>query len=197
MRARSGTTALVATFMIGAMAASTTAGAQGSAPADSAPHFALFGGTAATENLGPENGLEVGVSGDLRWRPIPVPLRLSASFSQRRDAGRYYAPTKGGLASIEAVMRPIPKWHGLQPYFLGGLGVGTRAGFGYWTGGYFTGVDFTQPTFVSRPRDTWAFASAGVGLDVGRAFVQLRVLNPVASQGPILVPLSVGFRFWD
>jgi hypothetical protein len=37
-----------------------------------------------------------------------------------------------------------------------------------------------------------------MGLDVWRAFIQFKVETPVAStQGPTLIPLSVGFRFWD
>jgi hypothetical protein len=36
-----------------------------------------------------------------------------------------------------------------------------------------------------------------MGLDIGRAFVQLEVKNPVASRGPMVAPLNVGFRFWD
>ena len=53
------------------------------------------------------------------------------------------------------------------------------------------------PVYVERPRETWAFASAGLGLDIGRAFIQLKLEHPVASQGPIVVPLNIGFRFWD
>ena len=47
------------------------------------------------------------------------------------------------------------------------------------------------------PRQTWALASAGVGLDVGRVFIQARLLNPIASYGPGVVPINVGIRFWD
>jgi hypothetical protein len=198
MRTRLGTTALVAMVFTGTALSASSLGAQTSGEkADSSHHFSLFGGKAAAEYRGPESGFELGVGTDLKWRPIPVPLRLSLSFSQNNAAG-YDAPKRGGLASLEAVLRPIPKKFGIQPYFLGGLGVGTRTGYGYWGGDYNpSGVVFGPLTWVDRPRQTWAFASAGMGLDVGRAFIQLRLLNPVASQGPILVPLNVGFRFWD
>jgi hypothetical protein len=170
-----------------------------SATSDSTPHFSLFGGTSGTESRGPENGLNVGASGDFRWKPIPVPLRLSLSFSQRYDSYPYGA-RKGGSASLELVMHPIPKKFGIQPYFLGGFGVGTRVGYDAWasvpTFPYGNEL-FTQPLHIVRPRQTWAFASAGIGLDVGRAFIQLRATNPIASDGPIVLPLTVGFRFWD
>ena len=199
MRTRLRTTTLAAGLVAAGAVMSTTLRAQApTATADSSHHFALFGGTAASDRSGPENGLELGVSADLRWRPLPVPLRLSLSFSQR-DEGPFNTSMKGGLASLETVFRPIPKRFGIQPYFLGGLGLGTRAGYSFWGGAgcSASSVSTEQCTYITTPRQTWAFASAGFGLDVGRAFVQLRMLNPVASQGPILVPLSVGFRFWD
>lgn len=46
-----------------------------------------------------------------------------------------------------------------------------------------------------RPRQTWAFASAGVGLDVGRAFIRTKLDQPIASDGLVLIPISVGFPF--
>jgi hypothetical protein len=200
MRTRLGTTALVALVFAGTTFPTSPLGAQASAEkTDSAHHFALFGGRAAAENRGPESGFELGVSADLRWRPVPVPLRLSLSFSQRTD-GTFAASRKGGMASLEAVLRPFPKKFGIQPYFLGGLGVGTRVGYSFWADGTYLGAPYVPQApliFVTRPRETWAFASAGAGLDIGRAFIQVRMLNPIASQGPIVVPLNVGFRFWD
>jgi hypothetical protein len=137
------------------------------------------------------------------FRSVPVPLRLSLAFSQR-NGGELNSLAKGGLASIEAVMRPIHKRFGIQPYLLAGVGMATHAPYGYITGPvyyYSADVPLTEipdsRQYVARPRETWAFASAGVGLDVGRAFIQVRMLNPVASYGPILVPVNVGFRFWD
>jgi hypothetical protein len=165
---------------------------------DSTHRFSLFGGTAATESAGPEGGYELGVSGDFRWRPVPVPLRLSLSFSQI-NGGFPYESKKGGKASLDVVMRPFPRTLGIRPYFLAGLGMATRQGFDAWYGGgYYLAPELMVPlSHVVRPRQTWAFASAGVGLDIGRAFIQVRLENPVASQGPIVVPLNIGFRFWD
>jgi hypothetical protein len=200
MRTRTGRTALVDGIIAGTIWLARPAGAQGStAKPDCAPHFALFGGTARAENLGPENGLELGASGDFRWKPVPVPLRLSLSFSQL-NGGYTSASEKRATASLELVMRPLPRKLGIRPYFLGGLGVGTRAGYSFWTNGYYygpNGLMLGRPEYIARPRETWAFATAGMGLDIGRAFIQLKVANPVASGGPILIPLEVGFRFWD
>ena len=47
------------------------------------------------------------------------------------------------------------------------------------------------------PRRTWAFASTGVGVEVGRAFIPVNLDQPIASQGPVLVPINVEFRFWE
>ena len=200
MRTRLGSTALAAGIIAASAGVAAPTLAQTSvARADSSHRFALFGGTAATERFGPESGLEMGVSADLRWHPVPVPLRLSLSFSQR-NGGYGHSTMRGGLASLEAVMRPIPKRFGIQPYFLAGLGVGTHAAHTRFTGAlYYPPLVTEAPAslFVRMPRETWAFASAGAGLDVGRAFIQVRLLNPVASDGAMIAPINVGFRFWD
>lgn len=199
MRTRSGTSALAAAVMIGTFALSFHAGAQETpTKADSTPHFSLFGGSSVAESNGPETGFEIGGSGDFRLRPIPVPLRLSFSFSQRHEDNAL-SQLRGGKASLDAVMRPIPKFLGIRPYFLGGVGVATRAGYSGIAGGYY--VDPTVPpvpfSLYTRPRATWAFASAGMGLDIGRAFIQMKFEAPIASNGPVVVPINVGFRFWD
>jgi hypothetical protein len=201
MRARSGTTALVAGIFAGAVGLAAPAASQtATAPRDSTHHFSLFGGVAATEWSGPENGFALGASGDFRWAPVPVPLRFSLSFSQREEP-YMFGPQRGGQASLDLVMRPIQKKFGIQPYFLGGLGVATRAPYSG-IGTTYVVYDPTGPTppatfLYTRRRETWAFAAAGVGLDVGRLFLQLKYEQPVASQGPAMIPLSVGFRFWD
>lgn len=196
MQARHRTAALLTGIVAGTLELAVPAIAQTStAPRDSAPHFSLFGGVAAAEQGGPESGLEAGVSGDFRWRPVPVPLRLSVSFSQH---DMYGATLRGGKASLDLVMRPFARHFGIQPYFLGGLGIATRTGYAYWATPYLgPNLGFAQPLWVSHGRETWAFGSLGVGLDIGRAFIQLKAENPVASQGPFVVPLNIGFRFWD
>jgi hypothetical protein len=199
MRARSGTTALVAGIFASTIGLATPALSQTSSPPpDSAHRFSLFGGTGGALFPGLGTGLEFGVSGDFRWRPVPVPLRLSLSFSQRGANDFRTYSERGGLASLEAVMRPIPRKLGLQPYFLAGAGIGTTAGVEGWAW-YYANVygPISDPQYVRRPRNTWAFGTVGMGLDIGRAFVQVRYLNPLATQGPVVVPVNIGFRFWD
>lgn len=193
MRARSGRTAIVAGIVVGTIGLGTTAGAQEStaAKADSAPHFALFGGWAPIDGQDVmKRGFAMGASGDFHLSPIPVPLRFSLSFDER--GGEYVSKQRGGQASLDLVMRPIPKLFGVRPYFLGGLGVATQMGYAE-----YVRITPTSTNYVLRPRQTWAFASAGMGLDIGRAFIQMKLDQPIASQGPVLVPISVGFRFWD
>lgn len=166
--------------------------------ADSSHRFALFGGRSDSDIL-PERGIELGASADFRWTPIPVPLRVALSFSQR-DEPYTFQPYRVGQASVDLVMRPIPKTFGIQPYFLGGLGIATRAPYsGYYAYVLYDPLGLNPPPSYTytRERDTWAFASGGVGLDVGRVFLQVKYEEPVASQGTALFPISVGFRFWD
>jgi hypothetical protein len=201
MRARSGRTAIVAGILMSTIGLGTSAGAQTAdrrSSADSTPHFALFGGWAPIDGEDVvKRGFAMGASGDFRLSPLPVPLRFSLSFDER--GGEYVSKQRGGQASLDLVMRPIPKLLGVRPYFLGGLGVATQMGYTGW-GRYY----YNTPTGIAassynhfQPRQSWAFASAGVGLDVGRAFIQMKLDQPIASQGPTLVPITVGFRFWD
>lgn len=198
MHTRSSASALVAAVVVGTFALSTRSAAQeASTRADSAPRFALFGGWAPSDRSGNARGVALGASGDFRWARVPVPLRLSLSFDERQPD--YSTVRRGAQASLDLVMRPIPRWLGIQPYFLGGVGLATQAAYSGAVYRYLIPPDGTAnpPYLYSRPRQTWAFASAGAGLDVGRLFLQIKLEHPVASQGPALAPLTVGFRFWD
>jgi hypothetical protein len=178
------------------LGSSTAAHAQ-SQPArnDSGPHFALFTGT-----MGQSVGLSaasLGVSGDFHLGQIPVPLRFSASFgNQLGNAWR--GSSRDANASLELVMRPISKRLGIQPYFLGGVGVATRSEYGTYTAGFYDGNgNYMGSTYALQPRQNWAFASFGAGLDIGRAFIQIRSAVPIAQFAPTIAPVSFGFRFWD
>src|SRR4051812_37067176 len=158
MRSLSRTSALAAGIVAATFGFAASLSAQGSpAKADSGPHFSLFGGTAASESSGPENGVELGASGDFRWAPIPVPLRLSLSFSQRHD-DRFFSMLRGGKASLDLVMRPIPKKLGIQPYFLGGIGLATRAPSSGVVGGRYVSAAAGRPAplLLHRPPRAWA-----------------------------------------
>jgi hypothetical protein len=173
---------------------------------DSAPHFALFTGPATLHGFG------LGGSGDFHWGRIPVPLRLSVAFSNENDksydytyftgtafarASSYFSGERKAMASLELVMHPIPKRLGIQPYFLGGVGVGTRAGV--YTSYYGTNEDGTTSYGGGRsPRETAAFLTAGMGLDIGRLFIEAKGASPIATNvPPSYNVLNVGFRLWD
>ena len=191
MRTRTVRSAFVAAFVVATVGASTSVAAQ-DAPAkpDSAPRFSLFSGWAPMDGqFVVRHGFAMGASGDFRWSPIPVPLRLSLSFDER--TGEFISKQRGAQASLDLVMRPIPKLFGVRPYFLGGVGAATKTGYLEW--------QRTSPgsAFYVRPRQTWTFASLGAGLDIGRMFIQAKLDQPIVSDGPVLVPINIGFRFWD
>jgi hypothetical protein len=169
-----------------------------SQPKDSTPTFSIFGGKVLdqyTSNGGSLTNLEFGGSADFRLRALPVPLRATLAFRQQDRST--LSPMKYGTLSVDAVGKPVPRIFGVQPYLLGGLGVGTRAD--YVAVLYQPGSD-GQMVASTRyiPRYSWAFAEGGVGLELGRhLFVQTKLMVPVASQGQIIMPFSVGFRFWD
>jgi hypothetical protein len=197
MHACTGTSALAAALIVATFGVVTRATAQEAPPANPRPHFALFGGR-ERGGSGPESGLELGASGDFRVSALPVPLRLSLSFSENND-GYDYRPQRGGKAALDLVLRPIPRVLGIRPYFLTGLGVSTHAPYTRLVGGCYFSPDVPCVPYSSYSyrRETWTFLSAGAGLDVGPLFVQLKWDQPVASQGPVMTPINIGFRFWD
>jgi hypothetical protein len=169
---------------------------------DSAPRFSIFSGRMLDGSSGRGRGglhdLEFGGSADFRLSALPVPLRATLAFREEGGQPQVLSAIKYGRFSLDVVGKPIPRIFGVQPYLLGGLGVATRAE--YQTANYQVGQDgqITYSGFRTIPRNSWAFAEGGIGLEFGRhLFVQTKAMVPVASQGQILVPLSVGFRFWD
>jgi hypothetical protein len=167
-------------------------------PKDSTPTFSIFAGKVLdqyTSSGGRLTNLEFGGTADFRLRALPVPLRATLAFRQRN--GPALNPMKYGTLSVDAVGKPIPRIFGVQPYLLGGLGVGTRADYDALL--YQPGSDGQMMASTRHiPRYSWAFAEGGVGLDFGRhLFLQTKFMVPVASQGQIVMPFSVGFRFWD
>lgn len=194
MHTRTRTSALAAALFVGLLGTSIRTAAQqpaarSDASGESTPHFALFGGWAPLDGqFVVRRGLAMGGSADFRWSPLPVPLRLSLSFDER--GGEYISKQRGGQAALDLVMRPVPKLFGMQPYFLGGLGVATRTS-------YYEVRPNSPATanFIVHPRQTWAFASLGAGLDIGRMFIQTKWDQSIASEGPVLFPISLGVRF--
>jgi hypothetical protein len=174
---------------------------------DSAPHFALFTGPASFHG-----GFGLGGSGDFHLGNIPVPLRLSVAFSNENDRSSSYSYVDGNssvygysyiagerkaMASLELVMHPIPKKLGIQPYFLGGVGVGTRAGLRSGYSSYNNDGTYTSVGGY-RPRETAAFFTFGMGLDIGRLFIEAKGASSIATNVPPAYNIvNVGFRLWD
>jgi len=195
MRMRPNMTVLAATTLVGLTLAVGPLRAQ---TADSTRRWSLFGGSILAQGNAlyrPPANLEVGGSGEFRVPTFPLPLRASLAFSSvdQRWTG---SSLKYGTFSIDAIGRPVPRILGTQLYFLGGLGVATRAGY-TGVGVRYTGFEsFTAEYLPVRvPRQNWAFLETGVGLEIGRAFVQMKLQMPVASEGIRRAPISVGFRF--
>ncbi|MCY7378067.1 MAG: hypothetical protein LH467_01855 [Gemmatimonadaceae bacterium] len=186
---------LAATTVVGITLCVGPLGAQ---TADSTRRWSLFGGTIVAQGTAlhrPPGNLEVGGSADFRVASFPLPLRASLAFSSvEQDLSG--SGLKYGTFSIDAIGRPVPRILGTQLYFLGGFGLATRAEY---TALYarYTGIDpLTTEYYTSRaPRQNWAFLETGVGLEIGRAFVQMKLQMPVASAGIRRAPISVGFRF--
>jgi|GEM_PF-5350639 len=172
-----------------------SAGAQ---TADSTPRFSIFGGPLLAGGGGWRTlgNMEYGGSVDFRTSSFPLPLRASIAFRDDDGAGRL-TPARFATVSLSAVGRPIPRIFAIQPYLLGGLGLATRSDFTAWN--YVVtpdGQGVVQSGLRSVSRTSWAFAQAGLGVEVGRHFfVERKFLKPVGSTGPVLEPVSLGFRF--
>ena len=197
MRTRTnGTTMLTLLALLASLSAVAprTAHAQ---RADSTRRWALFGGGAAVDES-PQGTLyrnkELGASGDFRLGAFPLPLRASLAFSQSEDWQG--TALKFGTVSLDAVGHPLPKFLGMRPYFLGGLGVGTRGAYTS-LDTRMTGPTLDTPQYFVYPheRRSWSFVEGGTGLELGRAFVQWKLQVPVAGDGYVRGPISVGFRF--
>jgi hypothetical protein len=191
-------TTIVAVALCAAVNAELSAQSQ---PKDSSATFSLFGGR-VLNGTGSMPGmsltdLEFGGSGDFRVSAVPVPLRLGVAFRQE-DRPWALGPIKFGTLSLDLVGKPLPRFFGVQPYLLGGLGVGTRAEYLSLTSYLATDAPVEATSVRTIGRHTWTFAEGGVGVEFGRhLFVQTKLMVPVASPGPVFLPLSVGFRFWD
>ncbi|MEP6732719.1 MAG: hypothetical protein ABJE10_18895 [bacterium] len=190
---RFGTTLVALAMSVGS---ASSLRAQGS---DSSHKFSIFGGSLVNANNSNKSLLntEVGGSLDFHVPNVPLTLRSTLAFRQEQNDFTVSSP-KYGTLSLDVIGKPIPKIFGIQPYLLGGLGVGTRSEYLIAVPVYdLTGMR-NDYRFLAFPRHTWAFAEGGVGLELGHhLFMQTKIMTPIASQGPVLMPFSVGFRFWD
>lgn len=196
MRMRANGTSLASGVLLCTAAIASPLAAQST---DSTTRWSLFGGSAPVEDGGLTylaHNVELGGSADFRLGQFPLPLRATLSFSQMEPRYGMSTQMKFGALSFDAVGHPLPKVLGAKLYFLGGLGVGTRAAYTAY-GMVPTNADFTEFQTVARerPRQSWAFLEGGTGLELGHAFIQWKLQFPVASNGYVRAPVSVGFRF--
>lgn len=190
MRVRAnGTGLLLGTLLVGTMMAAPVAAqlTDSTTSTASTTRWSLFGASAPTEEGGGRmrigHSAELGGSADFRLKQFPLPLRASLSFSQLEQTWSG-AQLRFGALSLDAVGHPVPKVLGTRLYFLGGLGVGTRAPF---TTLGMRLVPGTPDTFeyygYNWARKNWTFVEGGAGLELGHAFIQWKLQIPVASEG--------------
>ena len=165
--------------------------------ADTVHRYTLFGGTTTTSNFTwhhPGNA-EIGGSVDFRLGDFPLPLRASLAFGQEEQ--QIGTHLQFGSLSLDAIARPVPTVFGTQLYLLGGLGLGTRGGYGHQAGGSYSipGIPQAQYTYFGDGQKTWSFVEGGAGLERGRLFMQMKMQAPVASDGYVRVPIGFGWRF--
>jgi len=196
-----GTGLLLGTLLVGTMMAAPVAAQSTDSTTSTASglRWSLFGGSAPIEEGGGlmhvAHNVELGGSADFRLRQFPLPLRASLSFSQLQQDWSG-AQLRFGSLSLDAVGRPVPKVLGARLYFLGGLGVGTRAAYTTLGMRLMPGTPETFEYFgYRRARENWTFVEGGAGLELGHAFIQWKLQMPVASEGYVRAPISVGFRF--
>lgn len=198
MRVRANGTVLLVITLFGGAVLSSPLVAQSTDSSSSRIRWSLFGGSAPTEAYGGlmhiANNVELGGSADFRLRQFPLPLRASLAFSQSQDWSG--TQLRFGSLSLDAVGHPLPKVLGTRLYFLGGLGLGTRAPFTQLGMRPVAGSPDTFEYFgYKRTRENWAFVEGGAGLELGHAFIQWKLQMPVASEGYLRAPISVGIRF--
>ena len=185
-------------FLAFACLATTSMRAAAQSP-DSVRRWSVFAGSdrQAYTRDGLLSNYEFGGTGDFRIGIFPLPLRATVAFSTV-SLGLAGSDNRFGSFSLDAIARPIPKIFGIRPYFLGGLGIATRAPYTGIIQGYFL-ADAPQPPNVGMPfrvgRQNWAFAEVGGGLEMGRLFVQWKTTTPVASEGYSRTPISIGLHF--
>ena len=199
MRVRANGTVLLVVILLGGTVTASTLAAQSTDSTASTLHWSLFGGSAPIDEGGEltriANNVELGGSAEFRLRQFPLPLRASLSFSQMQQSWSGTMLRFGSL-SLDAVGHPLPKLFGTKLYFLGGLGMGTRAAYMDVGSRLVPGSPETLQYFgYRRPRANWAFVEGGAGLELGHAFIQWKLQMPVASEGYVRAPVSVGFRF--
>lgn len=167
--------------------------------------YSIFAGAVLANNdayrLDGLKDTELGGSVSFRLPGSSLAWRANLSFRQQsHGVAEGFSPMRFGTVSFDGIGRPFRTVFGMQPYLLGGLGIGTRSEYTSAFTRYVPAPSgdtlVSTRSLFSFGRNTWAFAEGGLGFDIGRhMFVQGKLMVPVASNGPTFMPVSVGFRF--
>ena len=157
--------------------------------AEAAHRYSVFTGPtlsapAANLDFSLANSVGLGVSRDFASRDAVFRPRLTLSFDQWVPATQ--RTIRVGSLVAEGVIAP-GELRGVRPYVFGGLGLFSRLPM---TGSVVVNGSLTPHHVDAMNYVGW---SSGAGVEVGRAFVQYRVMWPVG-YGPAYSGLNLGFR---
>jgi hypothetical protein len=161
--------------------------------ADSTHRFALFANLATGPGTtgGVQNNGGIGASLDVVARgPFVVRGLLSYNRVGLYDGG---APNQIGSLSLDGVVHLAPSTWRIRPYAMLGVGFSAAARRSYFYD--IPGVGLTSSTTARR---WWYGPEGGLGLRLGRAFVEYRIPPISFSHSASSIdyaPVSVGFRF--
>ena len=168
--------------------------------ADTTRRFSVFGGIEPLQYSGTGRQLsDLGFGGsfDFRTSAFPLKLRTTVAFSQE-SATWLHSSLHYGNISLDAVS-DLGKHFGIRPYLLGGVGIGTLASASYFMPQYIVEnnqvVISPDSRYFNAPRQNWAYLEGGGGLEFGKFFVEGKIQQPAATNGPTRKPLSFGIRF--
>lgn len=159
-------------------------------------HWSIFAGRTTSSAEGADRSFmfpfeNVGVGGNVEFKPFFVPVPLRATLSYDKFRGGPTTTLKATSLMVDAVFRPLPAVLGIRPYLLGGLGIATVSPSG--TQVEEAGVLRVFPI----ARTTALEMDTGIGLEYRRVFVEYRH-SPYGVLGdhmPSRTPIRLGFRF--
>lgn len=132
----------------------------------------------------PGRNVGIGISRDFADREAAFRPRVTLSYDQWSSSAQ---TTRVGSLLAEGVLRPKQQVRNVGPYVFGGLGVFSRLPMSS------TLVVSGSPTPYHFPSYNYVGWSSGLGVEVGRGFVQFRVITPVGN-GIAFSGLNLGYR---
>jgi len=157
---------------------------------DTAHRFSVFVGptlaaSSSRLDFSLANNVGLGISRDFRGQDALFRPRVTASYDQWRSTTQQ--TIRVGSVVAEALLVPGELVTNVRPYLFGGLGLFSRLPM---SGTVVVGGSLQS--FDLKPY-TYAGWSSGVGVEVGRAFVQYRFMTAVQN-GPSFAGLNLGYR---